>query len=659
MGTGKRPRGEEEEACEALGSLLRQTASRAMERLRLQRVNRIQAAGGTGGGAAMVPPSSGSGSLLRNMQPIDVLVVQFLMYYFRVSDGTSENHFLVLARAVVTSNMERVFAPAVFEQCSSLPSLCESLSAEHTAEEMEEAVRVVNEMVDARAALGEWLEEKAAGDSEDEEVDYGGGVGSGWSGWDPPSAEVEADSEEWDDGEEVAERSGIKTEKKSYHGVSYDVATSLYTAMEFWVRVQAFLHALSLHSASLHSYVLPPRYERELLLLLHNISRGAAKARKSEAAAKAPRDFAAEAERGLDAENTAPAGGAWRTSDTIVPRQSQLDGDSEDSDEAVAMDDSDGSRLDVASAVLADALALSRCRAPVADGKGATCADGGAKLNGVHPEFFKMVHARLGLMVSRSRLYQFGCKTAISPPPLTVQQRNAKEQQEQRMRLGGDARTIVDAAAASDGVGLPVHYVPDDAYYDKLLHAQHDAIDEDEELYKGEVLDYYLTASARQRAMVQAAAADSASSATRSAPQRSRQRGGAPSSSDEAPLVKPHRFCKIKTGYTWTQYNRTHYDSRTNPPPRTEMWYEFTLFYPALAHTKRDMRNIFYIEDPPEGPNDQYCLLVFSVGPPYADVAYRIRKKQWDPRRGGVRISFDQNGRYKLFFRFTNSNYRR
>lgn len=311
-----------------------------------------------------------------------------------------------------------------------------------------------------------------------------------------------------------------------------------------------------------------------------------------------------------------------------------------------------------ASALLADVLALSRCpeKATV---KNANSPNGAAELpvaanstpplKGIDPEFYKMVYARLGVMVARDRLHRFDQLSTVAPPELTVQQRNLQtqlEQQRQQYELSSAANAGTGLAGQMEA-GLPTNYVPDDAYFDKLLHQQHDIVEEDEEVYKGEVMDYYLSHPGRT-ASTGAAGASAA---------RSRTRGN--NGEGEAPLMKPHRFCKVKTGFSWTQYNRTHYDSRTNPPPRTEMWYEFTLFYPALANTKRDMRRIFRIEDAPEGPNDQYCLLVFSVGPPYADVAYRIRKKQWDTRRGGVRISFDQTGRYKLFFRFTNSNYRR
>lgn len=40
--------------------------------------------------------------------------------------------------------------------------------------------------------------------------------------------------------------------------------------------------------------------------------------------------------------------------------------------------------------------------------------------------------------------------------------------------------------------GLPVDYVPDENYYTRLLASQQDAINEDENIYSDEVIDYYL-----------------------------------------------------------------------------------------------------------------------------------------------------------------------
>jgi hypothetical protein len=120
---------------------------------------------------------------------------------------------------------------------------------------------------------------------------------------------------------------------------------------------------------------------------------------------------------------------------------------------------------------------------------------------------------------------------------------------------------------------------------------------------------------------------------------------------------KPDRFAKVITGYSWHRYNRTHYNSATNPPPKTIMAYEFTLLFPDLVDPSKAPG--FKLEPTPEGWDGDFCNLIFSAGPPYLDVAYRIVNKQWDKRRGGMRAVFEANGKFKLYFRFTSTGYRR
>lgn len=318
------------------------------------------------------------------------------------------------------------------------------------------------------------------------------------------------------------------------------------------------------------------------------------------------------------------------------------------------------------------------------------------KVAGISPAFYEMLHSRLAVMVSRQELHQFAKENTVrNVPELTPAQQQviAIEAEARRQQMVMQAARMGSGRGGYGG-GVAADYVPDEAYYHRLLRIAYGdevaspsgvgaeargsktpttaepsasspivvGLGEDEELFTGEVLDYYLRR--RPLAMIQDKEA-----------LRQQREGGknhahpntTPSNrfSKEAKegtspvLIKPERVCKVKTGYTWTQYNRTHYDSRTNPPPKSVMGYDFTLFYPALAKTRRNPLTFFRVEDTPKGPTDEYCLLVFSVGPPYVDVAYRIERKPWDPRRGGVRISFDANGKFRLFFRFSNSNYRR
>ncbi|CAJ1030232.1 putative Cactus-binding C-terminus of cactin protein [Leishmania utingensis] len=691
--SGKRRRTDEEEACEALGGLLRQTASRAMERVRLQRQQR--------GWESQLTAlsSSAAAAVARSVKPMDVLVIRFCMHYLDCSTVAAPNQFVRLAQEVVTSSIERLLVPQLFSRDgSSLPALCESLVTEHTAEDIQVTVKEVSEFVEARCALGAWIADATAtrGDvSEDDNDDADNYTGDYYDhsrscdhgdGYSPLANE---EGEGYEDGD------GGRPPSPQQDGEGFALAATLYQACEFWVRVQTFLNSLSLHSARLHVFAMPPRYERELLLLLYAATRGGGGDGDGEASTETVAPGGGSASRKGKSRGDAPSLPASTTIEKVESKDSikpepMWDGDEDVVAQVVGVGGTDNEsteqtealtglrqpqQLYKASALLADVLALSRCpEVPTTTSSlpiGATSApalvsspssaaaprisaEAMQHLRGLNSNFYKMVYARLGVMVARDRLYRFDQVSAITPPELTVQQRNLQEQliqQEQQQRYKADLMSAALGIPGQPEAGLPAAYVPDDAYYEKLLHQQHDTIDEDEEVYKGEVMDYYLSHPNRP-----SAATGSSSNYSRS---RSHHGGSSARGGEAEALMKPHRFCKVKTGFTWTQYNRTHYDSRTNPPPRTEMWYEFTLFYPALANTKRDMRHIFRIEDTPDGPNDQYCLLVFSVGPPYADVAYRIRKKQWDPRRGGVRISFDQYGRYKLFFRFTNSNYRR
>lgn len=123
-------------------------------------------------------------------------------------------------------------------------------------------------------------------------------------------------------------------------------------------------------------------------------------------------------------------------------------------------------------------------------------------------------------------------------------------------------------------------------------------------------------------------------------------------------LKKPFRFSKIKTSYVWNQYNKTHYDTKTSPPPKQVRSYEFTLYYPEIA---ADMKRKpeFRVEPTAKGWSDEFVIIVFRAGPPYSDVAYRIVNKRWDSRPGGVNCSFDDKGKFRLYFRVTDGGYRR
>ncbi|KAF7355076.1 hypothetical protein MSAN_01423100 [Mycena sanguinolenta] len=86
---------------------------------------------------------------------------------------------------------------------------------------------------------------------------------------------------------------------------------------------------------------------------------------------------------------------------------------------------------------------------------------------------------------------------------------------------------------------------------------------------------------------------------------------------------KPRYFNRVHTGYEWNKYNQTHYDT-DNPPPKVVQGYKFNIFYPDLIDkTKAPTYKIVKEEG-----NDDTVLLHFSAGPPYEDIAFRIRFSQ-------------------------------
>lgn len=123
---------------------------------------------------------------------------------------------------------------------------------------------------------------------------------------------------------------------------------------------------------------------------------------------------------------------------------------------------------------------------------------------------------------------------------------------------------------------------------------------------------------------------------------------------------KPKHFNRVQTGYEWNKYNQTHYD-HDNPPPKVIQGYKFNIFYPDLI--EKTKAPTYRIEREggrrrgqsfvPAGQEDT-CLIRFTAGPPYEDIAFRIVDKEWDysaKRERGFRSSFD-NGILQLHFQF-------
>ncbi|KAJ9106383.1 hypothetical protein QFC21_001529 [Naganishia friedmannii] len=88
---------------------------------------------------------------------------------------------------------------------------------------------------------------------------------------------------------------------------------------------------------------------------------------------------------------------------------------------------------------------------------------------------------------------------------------------------------------------------------------------------------------------------------------------------------KPRFFNRVHTGFEWNKYNQTHYDT-DNPPPKVVQGYKFNIFYPDLIDkTVTPSYKFIRSKDDPDT-----CLLVFTAGPPYEDIAFRIVDKEWE-----------------------------
>ncbi|KAL3790297.1 hypothetical protein HJC23_002923 [Cyclotella cryptica] len=116
---------------------------------------------------------------------------------------------------------------------------------------------------------------------------------------------------------------------------------------------------------------------------------------------------------------------------------------------------------------------------------------------------------------------------------------------------------------------------------------------------------------------------------------------------------KPRYFNRVKTGYDWNAYNKTHYD-HDNPPPKIVQGYKFNIFYPDLIDKTKTPQ--YFLE---RADTDDFCILRFSAGPPYEDVAFKIINRQWNKsRKRGFRCTFER-GVLSLYFNFQSHWYRR
>lgn len=124
--------------------------------------------------------------------------------------------------------------------------------------------------------------------------------------------------------------------------------------------------------------------------------------------------------------------------------------------------------------------------------------------------------------------------------------------------------------------------------------------------------------------------------------------------SDRYQPRKPRYFNKVHTGFEWNKYNQTHYDI-DNPPPKVVQGYKFNIFYPDLIDkTKAPTFTLTPCKD-----DKDFCVIRFSAGPPYEDIAFRIVNREWNSsHKSGYRCQFSHNT-LQLWFQFKRYRYRR
>jgi hypothetical protein len=133
---------------------------------------------------------------------------------------------------------------------------------------------------------------------------------------------------------------------------------------------------------------------------------------------------------------------------------------------------------------------------------------------------------------------------------------------------------------------------------------------------------------------------------------------------------KPKFFNTVVMGYEWNKYNQTHYDE-ANPPPKVVQGYKFNIFYPNLVDTsktptykvERNRQKRRYVGGGggTSAGEDETCILRFTAGAPYTDVAFRIIDRDWDYSsrfNRGFKSSFDK-GILQLHFQFKKVFYRK
>eukprot|EP01023_Acetabularia_acetabulum_P051193 TRINITY_DN5637_c0_g1_i2.p1 TRINITY_DN5637_c0_g1~~TRINITY_DN5637_c0_g1_i2.p1 ORF type:complete len:699 (-),score=138.29 TRINITY_DN5637_c0_g1_i2:132-2015(-) len=119
---------------------------------------------------------------------------------------------------------------------------------------------------------------------------------------------------------------------------------------------------------------------------------------------------------------------------------------------------------------------------------------------------------------------------------------------------------------------------------------------------------------------------------------------------------KPKYFNRVHTGYEWNKYNQTHYDA-DNPPPKVVQGYKFNIFYPDLIDKIK--APVYRVERDPDTKDGSTCVLRFTAGPPYEDIAFRIVNKEWEySHKRGFKCVWERD-MLQLYFNFKRQRYRR
>ncbi|EGR28681.1 hypothetical protein IMG5_170650 [Ichthyophthirius multifiliis] len=122
---------------------------------------------------------------------------------------------------------------------------------------------------------------------------------------------------------------------------------------------------------------------------------------------------------------------------------------------------------------------------------------------------------------------------------------------------------------------------------------------------------------------------------------------------DQCKSKKPKFFNRVKWGFDWNKYNQMHFDT-DNTPPKYIQGYKFNIFYPELIEKdKTPEYSLEVAEDP------AYCIIKFTAGPPYEDIAFKIVNREWDySDKKGFKCFFAREA-LTLHFNFKRNKYRR